>query len=295
MTQKKWVDPLEKLLNADEKISSIDDYLKNEIKDKNKIYDLDPNKIRRWEGKDRPENEIGSIDDLASSMKTIGQQVPCIVRPIKSSKYEYELIVGECRWRAAKYANIKLKSLIHNLDDRMAALVQAVENEQRNDLSDYAKGMSYYNKINSGLLTQKDLTDILNISKQQVTRLLSFSKIPKNLIEAIGDFRNVSARTAYELSRLGNKSDENLDILISHADKIKDGKVGSTSISKLIEKSLHKNNYSSEKIYSPDGEHLLTLRNENNKKSLHFSAHSMKKINKETLEDITNEIIKKLS
>ncbi|MED7789473.1 ParB/RepB/Spo0J family partition protein [Francisella sp. 19X1-34] len=291
MTQKKWQDPLEKLLNADNKISSINDYMNKENFDANKIHEIDPSKIRRWIGKDRPENELGNIEELAESLKTIGQQVPCIVRPIKNTN-EYELIVGECRWRAATLANIKLKVLIHKLDDRTAALVQAVENEQRNDLSDYAKGMSYAKKISEGLLTQKDLTDILKISKQQVSRLLSFSKISENINNAIKDYRKVSARTAYEISRLGNKSIDHQKIIIAHADKIKEGKIGSSSISKLIDKEISNNKSSSKKYYSKNGDHVLTIRDDSKRKSLHFSSKISEKITKNTLDNIIEEVLK---
>jgi ParB family chromosome partitioning protein len=252
--------------------------------DFNKIFEIDPNNIIRWSEKDRPENELGNIEELAESLKSIGQQVPCIVRPLKDNN-KYELIVGECRWRAAQLAKINLKVIIHELDDRMAALVQAVENEQRNDLSDYAKGMSYAKKIKSGLLVQKDLTDILKISKQQVTKLLSFSKIPENINTAIEDYRKVSARTAYEISRLGNKGEDHQNIIIKNAEKIRDGKIGATTIIKLVEKGLTEDIYSSKKYFSKDGKHIFTIRNDNNKKSILLS----RKISNEIKED---EIIK---
>ncbi|MED7789621.1 ParB/RepB/Spo0J family partition protein [Francisella sp. 19X1-34] len=256
------------------------------------IYEVDPNDIIRWSEKDRPENELGNIEELAESLKAIGQQVPCIVRPYKDTD-KYELIVGECRWRASQIAKIKLKVIIHDLDDRTAALVQAVENEQRNDLSDYAKGMSYAKKIESGLLVQKDLTDILKISKQQVTKLLSFNKIPENINIAINDYRKVSARTAYEISRLANKGQEYQNILIENADKIREGKIGASTIIKLVEKGLSKNKYSSKKYFSTSGEHIFTIRNENNRKSIYFSKKISDKLDENQLSEFIEAIMKK--
>lgn len=287
MTSKKWQDPLEKLLNADKKVSSIDEYLSSSTNG-NIIHTINPNNILRWEGKDRPENELGDIESLANSLKRIGQQVPCIVRP-KGSKYE--LIVGECRWRASILANIDLKVIIHNIDDRTASIIQAVENEQRNDLSDYAKGMSYFNKIQKGILTQKDLVDVLNISKQQVTKLLSFSKIPVKVNNAINDYRKVSARTAYEISRLSNKSIDHQEAIIYYADKIRDGKIGSSSIVKLVDKKLSEEKYYNNKFYSKQGEILFTFRNENKQKSLHFSSKIADKLDDKMIEKITKEVM----
>lgn len=260
------------------------------------IYEIDPYIIHKWSGKDRPENELGDIEDLAKGFKDIGQQVPCIVRPHSEFNGEYELIVGECRWHAAKLAKMNLKVIIQQIDDRKAALIQAAENEKRNDLSEYAKGMSYAKKINDGILKQKDLTDILGISRQQVSRLLSFSKIPNELSEAIGDFRLVSAKTAEELCRLSKKGPEYLEILIVLAPKIRDGKYGHTLINREIEKKLNKKSNQEQhnkKVYSDDGRHLFTWRVDNNSvPSIHFPKDIVQLIDEEKIsfDDLTEDI-----
>ena len=269
------------------------------------IHEIDPDIIHRWSGKDRPENELGDIEDLAKGFKTIGQQVPCIIRPHKSLNGQYELIVGECRWRASKLAKIKLKAVIQDIDDRMASLIQAVENEKRNNLSDFAKGMSYAKKIESGLLKQKDLIEILGISKQQVSRLLSFNKIPKPLFNAIKDFRKVSARTAEELSRLSAKGDNYIDALIDLAPKIETGKFGGNRVIKEVDKIINPSEaiiHSNKKIFDIDGRHLFTWRLDNNSSpSIHFPKDIIKLINSEdiNLNHITQEfklcLAKKLS
>ena len=293
MTKKKWQDPLDKLLEADTKISSIDDYLnKPKKEDCDLIYNINPKKIRRWVGKDRPANELGDLNELADSMKLAGQQVPCIVREIKSAKHSFELIVGERRWRAALLANIELKVIISNIDDRNASLIQAIENEQRNNLSDYAIGMSYSNKIKSGLLTQKDLIEKLCKSKQEISRLLSFSRMPLSIIDSIGDFRKVSARTAAEISRLAKKSKDYENIIISFSDRIRDGKLGHSGILKLINKKLSKEESYTEKVYNESYKHILTWKNDNNAKSNLFSGEVAKKINKEDFKKIIDEVIK---
>lgn len=259
------------------------------------IHELDPYLIHRWSEKDRPENELGNIEDLAKSFKQIGQQVPCIVRPHREKTGEFELIVGECRWHAAKLAGLPLKTIIHALDDRMAALVQAAENEARSDLSEYAKGMSYATKIEKGMLSQKDLTEVLGISHQQVSRLLSFRKIPQRLSDAISDFRKVSARTAEELSRWSAKGDEFINALITLAPKIKTGKFGGNSIEKEIKKILNeptlKSQYNQKILYA-DGRHLFTWRLDNNSvPSIHFPKDIIELLKNKTIDfdEITND------
>ncbi len=272
--------------------------------DRTEIIEIDPYLIHRWSGKDRPENELGDLEDLAKSFKQVGQQVPCIVRPHSEIKGEYELIVGECRWRASKIAKVKLKVIVNELDDRMATFIQAIENEKRNDISEYAKGMSYAKKIDEGIISQKDLIEILGISKQQVSRLLSFRKIPFELSSAIEDFRKVSARTAEELSRLSSKSDQHLKALISLAPRIRTGKFGGNRIIKEIEKSINLNKKElseSRKVIAKDGRHIFTWRLDNNASpSIHFpkdiaNLFKEEKINfKEITEEIKECISKKV-
>lgn len=309
--KKKWADPLDRLLEADEKARTVKDYLKASMEpseenlavfhkndSRNAIIEIDTNKIIRWKHKDRPENELGDISELAETFISVGQQQPCILRTSKEYLGKYELIVGERRWRAAEMAGLKLKSIIHDLDDKTASLIQAIENDKRTDISEFAKGISYADKIEKGLISQSDLIEILNISKQQVTRLLSYKKIPKELYDAISDFRKVSSRTAYELSRYANKDENHLRILIEMSDKIREGKYGANKIAKELEK-LIKDKKSlldlKRKIRGNDGRHLFTWRLDNNSSpSMHFPQDIINLINDNVIdfEELTNEFKK---
>lgn len=305
---KKWADPLERLLEANEKAKSVKEYLKTAspidhtnnksrkslLKEESSVVDIDIKNILRWKYKDRPENELGDIKELSETFKSVGQQQPCILRNSKEFPGKYDLIVGERRWRAAEFAGVKLKAIIRDIDDKTAALIQAVENERRSDISEFAKGISYSDKIEKGLITQRDLTEILGISKQQVTRLLSYKKIPKPLFNAINDFRKVSSRTAYELVRLANKSEKNLQLLIEMSEKIKEGKYGSTKIEKELNKKLiNKKAFLNKKITKKDGRHLFTWRLDNNSVlAIHFPKDISDLINKNMIdfEAISQEI-----
>ena len=261
--------------------------------------------IIRWDLKDRPSNEMGDIESLAKSFKDVGQQQPCIVRPSKEFSGKYELIAGERRFEAAKIANLNLQVVIKDLSDNEAALIQAVENEKRDSLSDYARGMSYADKIEKGIITQNDLTKILGISKQQVSRLLSFSKIPEPIFKAIEDFRLVSSKTAQEIVRLSKKGESYIELLIEISPKIKTGKYGYESINKYVQNKLkvargrlEKQTDLNTKIVNNDGRHLFTWRLDNNSvPSIHFPRDIIKlsEDGKLNLDDLTEEIKKWLS
>ena len=241
------------------------------------ICEVDTSDIIRWKYKDRPENELGNIDELAKTFLDIGQQQPCIVRPLKNNinKNKYELIVGERRWKAAESLNIPLKVIIQELSDRDASLIQAVENENRKDLSEYAKGMSYYNKIEAGILKQKDLIDILGISKQQVSRLLSFGKIHDEVKDEIKSYKKISARTAEEIKRLSLKSEKHRQALLKIKDRIGSGKLGANKLNSEVERIINSDSRltesSTKKVMSQNGRHLFTWRKDNNHApSIHF-------------------------
>lgn len=202
------------------------------------IYtEIDPFSATNWHLHDRPETELGDISSFAKELKEVGQQQPCIVRKT-AGKYQYEIIAGERRWRAAKHAEIKLKVIIRDLNDHDAAIVQAAENAQRKDLSDYAKGMSFSSLLRKGILTREEIENRLGISSTQVSRLLSFADLPNEINEAISDFSFVSARTAAEIRVIANKSPRHIDALIHLSSKISSGKLAARKLLAQVESFL---------------------------------------------------------
>ncbi len=273
--------------------------LQDEFKD-SEIYELSCDKITNWEFSDRPESELGDIEALALDLKNIGQQQPCIVRPSPSKAGFYELIIGERRWRAATKAGIKLKAIIKNLSDSDAALAQSAENDNRKDLSDYAKGMSYSKLIDRGVIEQKDLIEKLGKSRQYVSALLSFSKVPLEIREAIGDMSKVSSRTAETIKQLSLKGEAYTAIIIENAEKIGAGLLGHEKLRKKVEDALQGNKrpeVETTKILSKSGRHIFTWRKDNNHNpSIHFPKDLIELIDsgKLNLDGLTNRILESI-
>ncbi|WP_157966676.1 ParB/RepB/Spo0J family partition protein [Fastidiosibacter lacustris] len=280
-------------------------WLENEVVEE--VTLIDPNDIVNWIYHDRPENELGDIKSLADEFLSIGQQQPCIVRPTEvGNKYKYELIIGERRWRAAIAAGIKLKVIIKEINDAESALAQAAENDNRKDLSDYAKGISYAKLIDNKIITQNDLTEKLGKSKQYVSSLLSYSKIPEEIISAIGDMSKVSCRTAETIKRLAQRGDEHCQVIISKATLIRSGSLGHNKLTEIVNNYISNNNSpkpDANKIISKNGRHIFTWRKDNNNlTSIHFpkdistllSNNSINNdvINKQIMELIENELNK---
>jgi ParB family chromosome partitioning protein len=192
-----------------------------------------------WRFKDRPSCDLGDLDQLAQDIILNGQSQPGIVRPILNSNSElkYEIIVGERRWRACNLAKLPFQAIIKFLDDHDAALVQASENLQRKDLSDYAKGMNYFKLINEGVITQTELQKSLGMTKATMSALLSFGTIPKIIMNSISDPSKISGHVASIIRAYANKGDDMIQTLITLAPQISSG-IGGETLRLLMSKRL---------------------------------------------------------
>jgi len=232
-------------------------------KNTEKIIDIDTKKVIRWAYKNRPQDELYDIDILARKIKANGQQEPCIVRICESNVNKYELITGERRWRAAIFLAIPLKVVIRNLTDLEASITQKEEND-KSPVSDYANGICYAKQIHDGIITRKNLIDQLNISKQQVSRLLSYAEIPGIITTAIGDMKYISAGTAEKIKQISKKGEPYKKALIQLSKEISSGKLGHATLQKAVDNLLEKKEkVSSEekKIHNKKGVYLFSWKN----------------------------------
>ena len=99
------------------------------------------------------------ITELAASIKAHGLIQPITVRPLPLESFlefnrhrapdddthpSYELVVGECRWRAAKLAGLsEIPAFWRELDDKQVLEIQVVENLQRRDVHPIEEAEGY--------------------------------------------------------------------------------------------------------------------------------------------------------
>lgn len=87
------------------------------------------------------------IAELAESIKAHGLIQPITVRPnpiATGGLWPYQLVVGECRWRAAKLAGLEeVPGFWREIDDRQALEIQVVENLQRRDVHPIEEAEGY--------------------------------------------------------------------------------------------------------------------------------------------------------
>ncbi|MHB1948726.1 MAG: ParB/RepB/Spo0J family partition protein [Gammaproteobacteria bacterium] len=238
------------------------------------LVEISPAICKPWEFSDRDEAELGNIEELANSIEKAGQQEPILVRPIKNvhlsadPQIKYEIIFGNRRWRACKLIGKNLLAIVRELTDQEASLAQKEENENRQDISDYSKAMHYKRLIDAKIFeNENQLALNLRIHRGRINDLMSYTRIPKQLLEAIPTVHLLSQRVAIKLASL-SKNLENLEDLILLAPKIGSGKITSKNIDKELEELRIGKPTSTTKKSTPvvgkGGAEIFTIREDSN-------------------------------
>lgn len=264
---------------------------KKENKNLKETLSINPNHVYVPDFKiDRKDMNLESIVKLADNMESVGQIQPCTVRPSnKVPGKKYELIFGERRYRAALSRNLSLNVIVKDIDTREAALLLLSENENREDSSDFSLGEQLSEFLNSNVLTQSDLVLKLGMSKQKISRLLSFRKIPLSVTNAIGDISKLSAGTAEKIKQFCKKGEDYQNAIISIGEKITKESIGHDKLSVLVDRKLlhqKKPTKKHRKYLTKNNYPLFTIQRDSiNKLSIQFSKDISNLFNKEILEE----------
>lgn len=222
----------------------------SDFRDDARLQKIACEKIRLWQFADRPENEMGDMDDLADSIKMHGQQVPALVRRKGDG---FELIFGNRRWRACSQLKIDLLCrIVPNLDDKTAAALQTLENLDRQDLSDYARALSFKKMLENKVFdTELQLSENLRIPRATVNDILSYTRLPHDVAIQLKDIHKISRRLVVKLTSIA-KNSNNAIYLFDLIQKINSGEVTSTNIDSAFEKikSLHNHKKIETKTFS---------------------------------------------
>ena len=157
-----------------------------------------------WRFADRPTDEFAHTAGLAKSMEVNGQVQPALVRLChdpENADIRYEVIAGVARWRSALGAGAELDIQIRELTDAQAYRAMVAENEDRQNLSDYARAKRFARALEAGLVANKtELAELARMSASQLSYFLGFASLPSTVVSAASDIKAMPARTGYVLS-----------------------------------------------------------------------------------------------
>lgn len=197
---------------------------------------IHPAFIEPWELHDRPESEMGDLDELTESIRSFGQEIAGLVRPhpdpAKSNMYQ--LIYGRRRWTICRDLGISFKCRIEQMDDQTAAIKMVLENGGRTDLSNWARCQSYMKMLEAKLFpSQAALAAKLGIDRATLSNIMIYSRIPERVAKAIGPMSKVSQKTAKAILSLVEDSASE-DAVISLADRIRDGALTDKTLTRAV-------------------------------------------------------------
>lgn len=102
------------------------------------IKEIKLKEIRPGRLNPRLEINIERLNELAASIREVGLLEPIIVRPVNG---EYEVVVGERRYRASQQAGLeKVPAIVREYSDDEVVQLNLIENVQREELNAIEKG-----------------------------------------------------------------------------------------------------------------------------------------------------------
>lgn len=193
--------------------------LKNRV-----IISVDPELCEPWHYANRQENDYGDINELIKSIKNHSQLQPGLLRKISKSKgkIKYEVIFGCRRLLACKRLKLLFRAyLCEENNDEMAVKYQYEENKNRKDTSSYSDAMVYKKMLDGGLFNSAaELATCIKMPFSSLNDILSFTRIPNEILKRIPDIHKVSKNLAVKIYRIVSSNPKNYDAMLAIAPKI---------------------------------------------------------------------------
>lgn len=129
-----------------------------------------------------------ALEELKSSIKSVGLMQPVVVRAAPAGAGGYELIAGERRLRACQDLGWeKIPAVQRDVDDRTVLTLALIENLQRDDLSPVDEARGYERLMAEFFLTQQDIADAVGRDRSTVANALRLLKLPDAVLQMLHD------------------------------------------------------------------------------------------------------------
>ncbi|WP_102158764.1 ParB/RepB/Spo0J family partition protein [Zhihengliuella halotolerans] len=120
------------------------------------------------------------MDELVHSIKEIGLLQPIVVRPsTESGDAEYELVMGERRWRATQQAGLDtIPAIVRMTTDEDLLRDALLENLHRSQLNPLEEAAAYQQLLGEFGCTQEELSERIGRSRPQISNTIRLMKLP---------------------------------------------------------------------------------------------------------------------
>lgn len=258
-----------------------------------RVHLLDPIKITPWDLADRPDEEFGDLESLTESIRLHGQEVPILVRPT-DKRGHYELIYGRRRWTVCQDLGVKVKAFIREVDDKAAYELMCLENSDRQELSSWARALSYKKAIEKGIYpTESALAAHLGLSRSTMSNIMVYTRLPKEVAEAIGPMSKVSILTAKAILS-ASQDPANIPTLIEAADRIRNAELCGDKVLSYVGRARREPSEGLKVATDGDGRKLFSYRRTGRGGyELHFSKEAAKRKELDQIVEYLNELFSK--
>ncbi len=241
---------------------------------------VDPKKCRIWQGNTRIKDFLNAenTQELREKIKVQGQLVPVLARPIReNAEFSHEIIYGSRRHYVCSELGIDIKLFEADLDDHDSLIFMEAENSGRKDLSPYEMAVAYKFWVDNGIFkNQGELSERLGITRSWLNKTLSLSKIPQEIISAIGNPGHLNLKTGLEIIRiLGDNPNKQADLLKKTKELQEKGVTGEKMLEILLGKNGNKEDIKQEMqqsvsktIFSKEGNPICKITNSKQGKTI---------------------------
>ncbi|QYJ03288.1 ParB/RepB/Spo0J family partition protein [Nocardioides panacisoli] len=137
--------------------------------------ELEPHRITPNRVQPREVFDEEAMAELVHSVREIGLLQPIVVRPLGD---DYELIMGERRWRAAKEAGLeRIPAIVRATDDSDMLRDALLENLHRSNLNPLEEASAYQQLLEDFDCTHEELADRIGRSRPQITNTLRLLRL----------------------------------------------------------------------------------------------------------------------
>lgn len=159
--------------------------LRQQLESGASIITIDPDLIDASPIVDRfHEADDPTYEALKASIAQRGQEIPILVRPLKSGRYQSAY--GHRRVRVARELGLSVKAIVRELTDEDLIVAQGVENAAREDLS-FIERAFFAARLEDSGYERSVIQEALAIDRAEASKLIAVARaVPTDIAEAIG-------------------------------------------------------------------------------------------------------------
>jgi ParB family chromosome partitioning protein len=175
----------------------------NKLVEGETVIELEPDTVDASFVQDRLAIDDTEFDELLEAIRERGQDSPILVRPHPLKSGRYMVVFGHRRLRVAALLGRKVRAVVKEMKDRDHVIAQGQENSARANLSFIEKAFFAANlaRLNYDEDSATILT-ALSIDRATLSKMLSVTGLPADILRSIGPAKGVGRDRWYELKTL---------------------------------------------------------------------------------------------